>query len=650
MTAKEEYWAKGDAEDLCNTLMSYHGKQFAASFNPIWQTWQKNTFMYFSSVLESQSWWTSLNYGGDQGELVAMKIPQARVLVRQFVTLICKTKASFSAIAMNTDRDVVEDMRISDALLSQIVRDQDVDRLKTLLVEMNCVLGTSFLKTTWRTDKGDPSGVDPETGHMLYEGELEMTTPHVTDMMYDYSISEWKHQNWAECRVKRNRYDLIAQHPDMEQEILALPSLSDNMVVRDYFNITQPDDVYVYEFYHRPTPALPNGRMVMYSDTKTVYFDGPNLYETIPIEPFRPETIYGMGFGYPMLSNLLPSQEMYDHEASCIATNHSAFGVQNIIQARGADVSVEEMLGMNLISYTPQQNVSNNGKPEALNLVQDSPNSYKFADTLLKNMEQLANSNSALRGDIGADTSGVAIATLTTNALEFLSDYTRELGDVLKKSMMHGLNAYRKFVKEERLVKLVGKNKQSYTKSFTGANLETIENVEIDQVNPLMQTMAGRLDIAEKLAKSGLIKGIDEYCAVLDGQPLSMMTEDDLSESDLMAQENEDMLEGKQVFALATDNHALHIQKHKRLLNDTAVRRTSDRVKLILAHVEKHNQLLKSTDPTLLAAAMTGRAPEGGAPPPQAPPEGGGEQGVSQEMEMPPVAGAEPADDLLERA
>lgn len=651
-SAKEDYWAKGDSEEICNTLISYHQKHFSASFNPIWQTWQKNTYSYFSNVLESQSWWTSLTFGGEQGELVQMRIPQARALVRQFVTLICKTKAAFTASAENQNRDVVEDMRISDALLAQIVRDQDVDRLKSLMVEMGCVLGTSFMKTTWRTDKGEVVGLDPETGSMLYAGELEMTCPHVTDMMYDFSIQEWSHNSWAECRVKRNRYDLIAQHPKLEQEILSLPSVTDEKVVRDYFNITMPDDVYVYEFYHRPTPALPNGRMVMYSDYRTVYFDGPNLYETIPIEPFRPEMIYGMGFGYPMLSNLLPAQEMFDHEASCIATNHSAFGVQNIIQARGSDVSVEELLGMNFISYTPQANIPNAGMPQALNLVQDSPNSYKFMDSCLNNMQQMSNINSALRGDIGADASGVAIATLSANALEFMSDYVRELGDVLKKSMFHGINAYRKFVKEPRLVKLVGKNNQTYTKEFKGSNLETIASVDIESVNPMMQTMSGRLDIAEKLAQNGLIKGIDEYCAVLDGQPLSMMTEDDLSESDLMAQENEDMLEGKQVFALATDNHALHIQKHKRLLNDTAVRRTSDRVKLILAHVEEHNQLLKSTDPVLLAAAMTGHAPEGGAPAPEAPPpQGGGEQqGVSQEMGMPAAEGAQPAEDLLGRA
>ena len=115
-------------------------------------------------------------------------------------------------------------------------------------------------------------------------------------------------------------------------------------------------------------------------------------------------------------------------------------------------------------------------------------------------------------------------------------------------------------------MKLVGKNKQSYTKEFIGADLSTIQNVQIQAINPMMQTMAGRLDIAEKLAGSGLIKGVDEYVAVLDGQPLSMMTEDDLSESDLMAQENEDFLEGKVVTALASDNHPLHIQKHKDFL------------------------------------------------------------------------------------
>ena len=82
MKSKQEYWAKQDAEDVANTLSSYHDKYFSSSFNPIWQTWQKNTYAYFATVLDSQSWWTSLNYTGEQGELVQMKIPQARTLVR----------------------------------------------------------------------------------------------------------------------------------------------------------------------------------------------------------------------------------------------------------------------------------------------------------------------------------------------------------------------------------------------------------------------------------------------------------------------------------------------------------------------------------------------------------------------------------------
>ena len=91
-----------------------------------------------------------------------------------------------------------------------------------------------------------------------------------------------------------------------------------------------------------------------------------------------------------MLSNLLPSQEMFDHEASCIATNHSAFGVQNVT-VPSADISVQELYGMNLISYTPNKEAPASGKPEALQLTADSPNSFKFMQDLLGNMQQMSN-------------------------------------------------------------------------------------------------------------------------------------------------------------------------------------------------------------------------------------------------------------------
>jgi hypothetical protein len=650
-----------EAEKLASSLMEYHNRYIHTGNNPIFQTWYRNSYAYYSAILEPDTWETALSFVGEQGELVKMSVPQARSLIRQLVTLITKQRLSFNAIAEVKDRDVIENMRIANALMAENVKNQGLDQKGDQHCETAFVLGTSFLKATWRTDWGVPR-VSNDQGGIVYSGDVEVSVIHPIDMIYDYSVQDWSNLDWCEVRTKRNRWSLLQQFPHLEQQIKALPSCyKEGEAMTSWSSPDHDDMVFVFEMYHKPTPAMPSGRMLFYSDDKTIYVDDDNKYLTIPVERMMPEAVMGFGFGYPVLSSLLPAQEMYDHEYSAIATNHSSLGVQNVTVARGADINVIELSGMNFLSYTPQ-NVPGGGKPEALQLVQTSQEIFKFPDMLLNNMQQIANLNSAVRGELGSNASGVAIATLTTNALEFLNSASKAYVACWEKTMEHVLNAYKRFASVERIVTITGRNSQNYAKSFIGSDLDPIKGVSIQLQNPMMMTMSGRLDIADKLAQGGYIKDMQQYISVLDGAPLNQLVESELSENDLIATENENLQQGKPVQALAIDNHGLHIMRHKCLLNDPNIRLKGQRVEAILNHIMEHVQLAKTTDPMLQAMAQTGQMPQGAAgqppapqgPPPEGeptmpPPEGQPEGSSAQELGLPTAESAQPANDLLER-
>lgn len=633
MTA-QEYWMTLDGEELANKLMEHHKLYMQNTFNPVYQMWVRNTYAYYSTVLDTQAWWTALNFEGEQGELVKMSIPQARSLIRQMLTLLTKSKLAFHAIARVQDSDVTEAMRIANALCAETVSKQTLDEKQEHLCERALVQGSGYIKTTWRSDLGKPRVVEKNedgTERVLYEGDLEITLPTVFDMIYDFTIESWEQIQWAECRVKRNRWDLIAQHPDLKTEILKLQSVND-----DYRNsmATLYDDrdmVYVYEMYHKPTPSLPQGRMLVYADTKTIFYDDVNPYGCIPIEPLMPEKIDGINYGYAALSNVLPAQEMFDHSYSCLATNQSSLGVANVIKPTGANINVQSLYGMNFIDYTPVANAANNGKPEVLDLLNSPGELFKLPEVLKGEMQQILNINAAVRGELPASTSGVAIATLTTNALEFLSSYSKSLKICMEKTMMHAINAYRRFAKIDRMVSITGKNYQTFQRQFTGDVLDPIHRIEIQEINPLMQTIAGRLDIADKAIEKGLVKDLQAWVSILDGQPLSKLTETELSENDLIQSENERLSTGQQVKAISVDKHSLHIMKHKTLLNDPMIRLNSPMVAAIEQHMLEHLQLQKMTDPLLMAMAHTGMIPEG-MPMEQMPPQDGTMMGGNPEM------------------
>jgi hypothetical protein len=151
-----------EAEDLANELMQLHTLKCSVASNPVYSMVIRNQYAYYSTMLDQNSWMTSLNFQGEQGELVKMSVPQSRTLVRQLLTLLCKQKLAFKSIAKVKDSEVQEKVRIGDAVAADVVQSQDLDILAENMVESCLVAGTSFIKTTWRSDFGEPKVVKTE--------------------------------------------------------------------------------------------------------------------------------------------------------------------------------------------------------------------------------------------------------------------------------------------------------------------------------------------------------------------------------------------------------------------------------------------------------------------------------------------------------
>lgn len=640
MAVQKTYWLSDpDSKVTAGKLTEFATNWNSWGSSPIIQAWLRNIVAYNSAVLEPNSWDSSLIFSGEQGELVKMVVPHARGLIRQIVMLVTRQKLAVNCVALTDRGDVVQEVRLGNAVGDQIIENECLQTKTEMMVEEALVCGQSFLGTFWRTDRGTERGVD-FNGTIIYNGDLEIKPISCLDVFYDHSFITWDDTPWVMIRVKKNRYDLISQFPDLESEILKIASARSESgpYTWNHERIFEDEIIHVYEMYHRPTPAVPNGRMLMFSNQMTVYFDGPNRYGTLPVEVCRPEPMMNVGFGYPKLSNLLPAQEMLDHCYSAVATNQSASAVQTIAMPRGAGINTQDINGMRYLFYTPMANVSGGGKPEALQLTQTAPEVFKFAEILDRKMVDLSDLNPALRGSPPPGvTSGVAIATLSSNSLEFVNTISKACYGTVEKTIMHGLNAYKKFADTPRDIMLSGKNNQAYTRQFAGRDLDPIKAVKINIANPLMQTVSGRVEIAEKLLAMPLDVRRD-YVAILEGESLKTLYRHELSENDLVFSENEALQEGRQVVALITDDHPYHIRQHSCLLNDPEVRFNNPRVGSILGHIQEHVNLARSQDPFLTAMVQTGKMPEMGPMGPGGPPPGlGGPQGPG---EPPPDTGA----------
>lgn len=107
--------------------------------------------------------------------------------------------------------------------------------------------------------------------------------------------------------------------------------------------------------------------------------------------------------------------------------------------------------------------------------------------------------------------------------------------------------------------------------------------------------------MAEQLLQMQLIKNPQQYFQVMNTGRLDSMFEGEQNELLLMKAENERLMDGQNVFASALDAHRLHIMEHKAVLADPDLRKDNSLVQKVMDHIQQHIDLLRNTDPDLLA-------------------------------------------------
>jgi hypothetical protein len=355
-------------------------------------------------------------------------------------------------------------------------------------------------------------------------------------------------------------------------------------------------------------------------------------YRDLPVYRIAPSDILGTPFGYTPLFDLLPLQEAVNAGYTTILTNQNAFGVQNVLMPRGTDIVVNQLNGgLNVIEYTAQA-----GKPEPLNLTNTPQEIFTFIGNVERLMETLSGVNSVSRGNPEKSlTSGNALALVQSMSIQFMNGLQQSYV-MLVESVGTGLiNMLKDFAATPRVAAIVGKSNRTEVKEFTGDDLSNINRVVVDMGNPLARTTAGRVEMASQLLQMQAITTPQQYLQVINTGRLDVMTEDTTSELLLIRAENEHLTEGKEVRAIATDNHAMHVKEHKVILADPSLRLDADLVARTLAHIQEHIELLKNTDPNVLM--MTGQQPLPPDQPPQGQPPAPGQEGM-----RPPAPGQAP--------
>jgi len=620
-----EYFAAKSPEKVASVVLAkadtffnlLRSNAYLEKINHMWRAYHGAYNNYISYGHE-------IAFTGEQGELVHFPVNHFRNIAQHIYVMITANRPVMDARAINTDYKSEAQTILANGILEYYMREKHLEDCINRAAEQCIVMGQGYVKIEWNATEGEVYDVDEETGQFNYEGELVFSNPSALDVIVDGTKEQWSAQtnDWVAVRSFQNRFNLMAKYPELADKIRNVTTKTASSIYRlAVFSNDDTDDVCVYEFFHKRTEAMPDGRYILFLSDDIILLDTKMPYRVIPVFRIAPGEIIGTPYGYTPMFDCFPIQECINAVYSALMTNNNAFMVQNLWVPRGADLAINTLDGaMNIIE--------GNIKPEPLQLTASSPETYKFLEMLIQAMETISGVNSVTRGNPEASLkSGTALALVQSMSLQFISGLQQSYVRLIEDVGTAIIQILKDYSNTPKLISIVGKNNKPFLKEFTGDMIADVARVIVDIGNPLSRTVAGRVQMAEQLLQMKLLTNAQQYFQVINTGRLDDTWEGTMKELMCIKDENEALMNGEHVTALAVDQHSEHIKEHKAVLSSPELRKDPVMVQNALDHIQQHIDLLRTTDPGLLQAigetpmppappAAPPGLPAGGPPPP----------------------------------
>jgi hypothetical protein len=596
-SSQEYFWTQETSEcvsSLWNRIEEY--------YNEMRRTGRLS--LYRNSFTNFYAGWiyrASMYKAGEMGELTRSFWNHERNILLHIKSKVTQNKINYTASVKNSDAQSAQNRELVEGLLAHITEspeyalDQKVDQA----VEDAEVYGESAIVALWNSKKGEAFLPGIPAGDIEYHNATPL------DLIINTSHQERAHIQWKIWRRWMNKYDLAAMFPEVGDDVKDLSDTESTygtklVTLLHHDNETIP----VFYAFHAKTPAVPEGRFLMFADQTTVMVDSTLTeagYADIPIFDNIPATMAGSPFGYTVAFDLIPLQQELNELVSAVTTNNINFATQCIIGPKGANLHYQNLAtGMSYIEYDPK--MGPNAKPEPLNLLHSAPETYTLIDKLIQNMEMLSGVSALDRGVPDQSiTSGQYAALITTNSVLFQAPLQRAYARLCENVANGTISILAMNMKADRVTQIVGANKTSAARTWGPQNLAAVSHVSVEVANPMLQTPAGKMQLADVLMKSGLIKDPQQYIGVYTDGDLSQLYHRQETQLVLVKAENEALLQGTPLLPAITDNHVMHILEHTANI-DTIEARVNPNLPYVvqtLNHIQAHINMLTTINPVL---------------------------------------------------
>jgi hypothetical protein len=591
MNNTNQYWASADTRTCADEVILRCNDYWTFGMSKGWFTlWRRLYYAYNPNRYTLGQTVQS----GEQNEYRTIKVNHFRNLLEHVQTLSITDRPAWQPQSVNSDSKSQKQTIIAEGILDYYMREKRVERHLHDATRNALLFTEGFVSEQWNPLSGEVLAVDPDTGEKRHDGDIFYQSHEPVDVVRDPNLKSFNQRSWVVIRTYENKYDLAAQYPELEDEIVNTQwsiternhYLAGNFIDRD----STSDQIVVLTFYHVKSPACPDGRQMKLLADGTVLTDSILLYKHIPIHRIAPADQIGAAFGQSVSTDLLPLQEMIDAHYTTILSINENYGIPKILLPIGGNIMPDSLSsGFTTISYNAAV-----GVPSILEMPTAPEGLFKAMAQLQSDMETLSGVNSVSRGNPEASLkSGSALALVQSMAIQFNAPLQQSYVQLLEDVGTATIQIMQDYADSPRIIQIAGKhNKGIIQQSFDKGDIDSISRVQVQSGNALSKTVSGRLSIAQDLLQNKIITNAAEYLMVLETGQLEPLTQGPVSELLNLASENEMLLEGKQIPVLFTDNHVLHIQEHAGVASDPIIRTNPQQFTIIAQHIQQHIQML----------------------------------------------------------
>lgn len=636
---------------------------------------------------------SAVTFKGTQGEIAQFVMNHFRSLVDARTNMVTAQRLAYEARAANADWESIEAARIAEALIESDLATTNLEWCYRERVRLAQVVGEGWLWQIWDPTRGKaiagekvpvtgPDGApvlnaegQPATrASFLHEGEVVQRVLSPIDVIRDFRRRDCDH-DWLIARLSVNRYDLIAQYPELESEILGAtrdkeaslemwdrPAYSS----RDAAELPE-DQVDMFALVHRKTRSVEDGRIAFLVGSRLLQPPAPLPCDELPLYMLAEAIEDGTCFGSSPMVDLIAPQQALSSCDTAILTNHDDSALPPIWTKPGSDLTVEKLTG-------GRSHISATMKPEVLELSGPTEASYKARETWKRDMETLARINSTVRGNPQENVkSGAFAALVVTNAVQANGDLQKAASRDFDSTTSARVRLYQLNAKEPRLIETVGADDRYAVEEFVGDQLSAVRRIVSSVGNPMLATTEGRKELLKLYVELGAVTDPMQIQEFLDTGRFEPLVHYPTAEPRFIRWENQELItkdlgpceacggsgqvaapapqiglsvngvdvppeatdceacggQGQSlgdVQAIAVETHKLHIPEHTAMLHQPGVRKDKAATARLLGHIRQHQMLeekLAAKEQQARADAQMQLGPGGPAGPDGQKPNGG---------------------------